>query len=178
MPNWVKHPAVRFLLNGVFLYGIWLLHYYLFIKKFTNWDYNLNYSIVYLAHEFFNLFGQTTVIEIESDHIILMTDSFKNSGVWVGDECNGFKLFSIFSIFIIAYPGPWKTKVWFILMGIAIIHLANVLRVMALLLIYENYPTALDFNHLYTFTILVYSIIFILWWIWSKKYGTNALKKN
>jgi hypothetical protein len=54
------------------------------------------------------------MVEIESDHVILMLDHTTNTGVWVGDECNGFKLFSIFSIFVIAFPGSWKTKAWFI----------------------------------------------------------------
>jgi hypothetical protein len=43
-----------------------------------------------------------------------------------------------------------------------------------LVLINNHYPQYLDFNHLYTFTILVYAIIFILWYIWAKKYAPNA----
>ena len=172
----LKQPAVRFLLIGGLLYGGWLLVYYLLIKSYTNWDFYLDLSIVYLAQQILDLFGILTLIEIESDHVILLMDGATNSGVWVGDECNGFKLFSIFSIFVIAFPGSWKTKLWFIPTGLIFIHLANIIRVMALLLIYDAYPAALDFNHLYTFTIFVYAIIFLLWWWWSKKYG--RVRKN
>ncbi len=167
----LKHPVVRFLLIGASLYFLWLLLYYFFIKVHTDWDYYLDYSIVYLSQQVLDLFGFVTMIEIESDHVILMLDHTTNTGVWVGDECNGFKLFSIFSIFVIAFPGNWKTKAWFIPVGLLLIHTANIIRVCSLLLIYEKYPTSLDFNHNYTFTIFVYAIIFLLWWWWAKKYG-------
>lgn len=171
MKDLLKHPAVRFLVIGALLYLLWLILYYFVIKTYTDWDYYLDFSIVYLSQQLLDLFGYVTLIEIESDHVILMLDGTTNTGVWVGDECNGFKLFSIFSIFIIAFPGDWKTKLWFIPLGLIFIHLANIIRVASLLVIYEKYPSSLDFNHLYTFTIFVYSIIFILWWRWAKKYG-------
>ncbi|MBK6526937.1 MAG: archaeosortase/exosortase family protein [Crocinitomicaceae bacterium] len=98
-------------------------------KVHTDWDYYLDYSIVYLSQQVLDLFGFVTMIEIESDHVILMLDHTTNTGVWVGDECNGFKLFSIFSIFVIAFPGNWKTKAWFIPIGLLLIHTANIIRV-------------------------------------------------
>ncbi|MBK7129849.1 MAG: archaeosortase/exosortase family protein [Crocinitomicaceae bacterium] len=171
MESFIKNPVVRFLFWASVGYLIWLMIYYLYIKTHTNWDYYLDYSIVYLSQSLFDLLGIATTIEIESDHVILLMDGVVNTGVWVGDECNGFKLFSIFTIFILAYPGNWKTKAWYIPVGILLIHFANIIRVMALLAIYEKWPEFLDFNHNYTFTIFVYSIIFILWIRWAKKHG-------
>ncbi len=168
-----ENKLLRFLLIAGTSYVLWLLIYFLFIKSQTNWDYLLNYNIVSISHEIFNLFGVTSFIDIESDHVVLILDYSQNTGVWVGDECNGFKLFSIFSIFVIAFPGKTKNKLWFIPLGLVLIHLANVIRVILLLLVLESYPASLDFNHNYTFTVFVYAIIFILWWWWAKKYGKN-----
>jgi len=176
MANFFRQPAVRFLLIGAASYCLWLILYYFVIKEHTNWDYYLDYSIVYSSHQIFNLFGITTQIVIETDHVILYLDETNGIGVWVGDDCNGFKLFSIFAIFIIAFPGNWRTKLWFISLGMVFIQIANIIRVMSLLLIYDSHPTFLDFNHKYTFTIFVYSIIFSLWLWWAKKYGN--VKKN
>ena len=156
---------------GVGGYLVWLCIYYFIIKPYTNWDYLLDYNIVSLAHETFSLFGVQSHIELESEHVILLLDKGNFRGIWVGDECNGFKLFSIFTIFILAFPGPIKKKLWFTPLGIIIIHLANVFRVIALLLINNFYPQYLDFNHLYTFTIFVYAIIFALWYWWAKKHS-------
>jgi exosortase/archaeosortase family protein len=54
-------------------------------------------------------------------------------------------------------------------LGILIIHLLNIIRVIALTLLAYKAPEYLDFNHTYTFTILVYSVVFILWMIWALK---------
>lgn len=173
-----ENKVIRFLSVAGIAYLVWLLIYYLLIKEFTNWDYYLNYSIVWISKELFDFFGVLTYIEVESDHVNLILAESNQVGVWVGDECNGFKLFSIFSIFIIAFPGPWKKKMWFIPTGLVLIHLANIIRVMLLVWVFEHYPDSLDFNHNYTFTIFVYSIIFILWWWWAKKFSRNSGEKG
>jgi exosortase family protein XrtF len=166
-----KNKIIQFLLVAGALYTAWLLLYFLLIKTQTNWDYNLNYNIVEIAKAFFSLFGTETSIDIESDHVVLFLEAGNYRGIWVGDECNGFKLFSIFTIFIVAFPGKIKNKLWFIPIGLVIIHFVNVLRIMALVMINNYYPKYLDFNHLYTFTILVYATIFVLWYVWAKKYS-------
>lgn len=165
----LSNKVVRFLFIGGGLYVLWLLIYFLLIQEYTHWDYYLNYNIVWLSQGLFSIFGIDSFIDIESDHIMLMLDYSNQIGVWVGDECNGFKLFSIFTIFILAFPGAGKQKLWFIPLGIILIHLANVIRVVLLVWSIKFYPESLDFNHKYTFTIFVYSIIFILWWWWAKK---------
>ena len=39
---------------------------------------------------------------------------------------------------------------------------------MALTVYYFPDPEILDFNHTYTFTILVYGYVFYLWYLWSR----------
>ena len=171
-----ENKIARFLLIAVTLYVVWLLLYYFLIHPYTTWDFHLNYNIAWLGEKCFALFGMESDIVIESDHVVLYLNSGNLRGIWVGDECNGFKLFSIFSIFIIAFPGNRKSKFWFIPLGLVIIHLANVIRVVSLVLINNHYPRYLDFNHLYTFTVFVYAIIFLLWYIWAKKYAGHEHK--
>lgn len=157
-------------------YVLWLLIYYLLIKEYTNWDHALNYNIVYLSQKLMSFFGFGSFIELESDHVLLIMTEGQLRPILLGDECNGFKLFSIFSIFILAFPGSWKTKLWFIPLGIVIVHLANIIRVCALLYINNYHHEYMDFNHLYTFTIFVYGIIFLLWYWFAKKYGAHVSK--
>lgn len=168
-----ENKLVQFTLVGGVVYVIWLLSYYIVIKEYTNWDYYLNYNIADLSILFFDVFNVEAAMEIDSDHVIVSFPSSNHRGVWVGDNCNGFKLFSIFSIFLIAYPSNWKSKLWFIPLGILIVHLANILRIMALVIINDTNPRYLDFNHDYTFTIFVYSIIFGLWYWWLKRFSVK-----
>ena len=94
--------------------------------------------------------------------------------IWIGSPCNALTLFMFFALFVIAFPGSVKKKLWFIPLGIIIIHIANVLRVIALAIINFYAPQYIEFNHTYTFTFLVYSIIFLLWMWWVK----SSLKEN
>ena len=86
-------------------------------------------------------------------------------GVLVGHACDGVVLFALFAIFILSFPGRWWRKAWYIPVGIAAIHAANILRIISLLMIQLYFgEEALKFNHDYTFTVFVYSIIFALWY--------------
>jgi exosortase/archaeosortase family protein len=171
-----ENKIVQFLVVGGAIYLVWLVVYNVFIKEYTIWDYYLNYNIADLTVMFFSWINVEAAMEIDSDHVIVSFPFSNYRGVWVGDNCNGFKLFSIFSIFLIAYPGNWKSKLWFIPLGILIVHLANITRVMSLVAINDSNPAYLDFNHDYTFTLFVYSIIFGLWYWWLKKYASNGKK--
>lgn len=166
-----NNQVIRFLVLAVGLYLIWLLTYHLVINPYTTWDFHLNDNVAYLAQLGFQLMGKSTDIVYESDHVVLYLNEGSFRGIWIGDACNGFKLFPIFTIFILAFPGPARSKLWFIPLGLLIIHLANVIRVISLLLINNYYPKYLDFNHLYTFTVFVYGIIFIGWYIWAKRFA-------
>ena len=63
----------------------------------------------------------------------------------------------------------WKKKLWFIPLGIFIVHTANAIRIAALTIISAENPKALDFNHNITFQVIVYGLIFLLWYWWVQK---------
>ena len=169
-----ENKLLQFVIIGGALYVGWLFLYYLYITTSTNWDFLLNNNLGLLTIEFFSWFN--VEVSLEAYETVLYFPENYYGGIRIGDNCNGFKLFSIFSIFIIAYPINWKSKLWFIPLGLVFVHLANVIRVMALMLINDSHPEYLDFNHDYTFTIFVYSIIFGLWYWWLKKYSPTNEK--
>jgi exosortase family protein XrtF len=99
-------------------------------------------------------------------------------GLWIGDPCNGLTLFALFSLFILAYPGKWKHKLWYIPVGITLIHLLNIIRITALCIITQKAPQWLDFNHTYLFQIVMYGFIFLLWYIWITKFSPSPKDAN
>jgi exosortase family protein XrtF len=96
-------------------------------------------------------------------------------GLWIGDPCNGLTLFALFTGFVLVYPGNWQRKALFIPFGIVTIHMLNIVRIVGLTLTVYFFPDPeiLDFNHTYTFTILVYGYVFYLWFLWSQ-FGNRA----
>ncbi|CAN5121038.1 hypothetical protein BH09BAC5_BH09BAC5_08020 [soil metagenome] len=94
-------------------------------------------------------------------------------GLWIGDPCNGISLFALFVSFIIAYPGSWKHKLWFIPAGITLIHTMNVIRITSLCIIVLKKPQWLAFNHTYLWQVVMYGFLFLLWFIWIKKFSAQ-----
>jgi exosortase/archaeosortase family protein len=74
----------------------------------------------------------------------------------------------------LAYPGDWKVKTIYILIGSIVIYLINVLRILVLLFNMIYYKGSFDFNHKYTYTIAVYLCVFVLWMLWANHFS----KKN
>ena len=58
-------------------------------------------------------------------------------------------------------------KLGFIPLGILILHGANIGRVVVLARIQATSPEWLEFNHDYTFTVLIYGLVFALWYLWT-----------
>ena len=92
-------------------------------------------------------------------------------GVVIGNPCDGLSLFILFTSFLVVFNGKWWFKIIYILLGIGLIHILNVLRVVALALIVKYSPESLDFHHSYTFTLFIYSIIFLVWMLRIKIYS-------
>ena len=87
------------------------------------------------------------------------------SGVVIGEPCNGLSLFVLYISFLIVFKGKWWGKLLFILLGTILIHLLNILRVTALALVVKYAPENLEFHHSYTFTLIIYLFIMLLWMI-------------
>jgi exosortase family protein XrtF len=97
-------------------------------------------------------------------------------GLWIGDPCNGLSLFALFISFIIAYPGSWKHKLWFIPVGITLIHTMNIIRITFLCIIVLKKPEWLEFNHTYLWQVFMYGFVFLLWFTWIKKFSRVETK--
>jgi exosortase family protein XrtF len=93
----------------------------------------------------------------------------------VYEGCNGLNTMIIFVAFLIAFGPVNKTLLWFIPLGLLIIHLANLLRITLLFFVAEYRPDFMYFIHKYIFTAILYLVIFALWVWWVKKF---ALKKS
>ena len=149
---------------GILYLAFFFVHQFV-VRRYTYYDQKFISLILENSDAVLRLIGYKTFKVLQDRDIQVMGIDGSN-GVWVGSNCNAISLFSLFSVFIIAYPGPWKRKVWFIPSGILAIHFINVLRVVALAIIAKSHPELLDFNHTYTFTFLVYTFIFLLWMLW------------
>lgn len=165
---------VKFLLTAGLLYFLLFFLHQFIVRRYSFYDQKFIGLIISASDGILRLLGYKTFTILQDlDVQVIGIDG--SNGVWVGSNCNAISLFSLFSVFVIAFPGQWKHKLWFIPAGIAAIHIVNILRVVALAIIAKSNYEYLDFNHTYTFTFLVYAFIFSLWMIWVNRFsGINV----
>jgi exosortase family protein XrtF len=164
-------PLTRFLIKAVVLYLGWHLLWYQWIEPDGRVNHYLTYNTAWISQKALNLFSSSefTISPFEEQNTYLFKD--KIPVVLIEHGCNGLILMVLFAAFVIAFPGPWKTKVWYVPAGILAIYLINSLRVIGLALNRMFSNESFEFNHKYTFTILVYGAIFWFWMIWVNRFS-------
>lgn len=170
----LKNKFHFFILKAILLYGTCYFIYEFAIKVYTNIDQLFIRKIINLCTFILETLGYKTFASKEvNDFQVFGIDG--SNGVWIGGPCNGITLMFLFAIFVISYPGNVKNKLWYIPLGILIVHAINIIRIVGLSLIALYTPEYLNFNHTYTFTFIAYSIVFLLWMIWVNR--LSELKK-
>jgi len=165
-----KNPFSRFLIFSTVLYLIWYFTYEFYLKENTLINEYVIDSLVNLGEGFLQLLNFETTSY--SDGRFRQHFGVSGSaGVTIGAPCDGIVLFALFIVFMISYPGPMRHKLWYMPVGLVLIHGLNVLRVAGLALIVHYNEKWFSFNHDYTFTLIVYAAVFGLWWLWIAKFS-------
>jgi len=87
------------------------------------------------------------------------------------EGCNSFSVIILFLSFIIAFSGSVKATVLFGLFGSLLIYLVNILRIIALSVLYYRFPKYQGILHDLLFPAVIYGLTFILWITWVKFYS-------
>ncbi|KAB2814506.1 exosortase family protein XrtF [Phaeocystidibacter luteus] len=177
--------VIYFLLRfGLTWLGLSFLYSSVFIHKYDTAEPPVTDPITrYIVHQTATaaeLFGYE--VEILYDHHLTyptedeqtMDSLYFNDtyAVSVEEGCNAISNAIIFLAFIIGFGGRWKALIWFIPMGLAFIHVANITRILLLGVLNVDYGgEGFHFFHKYLFTAFLYGAIFILWVWWVNKYG-------
>jgi len=167
---------IRFLLICLMAYLIWVVLYNHWIgpdKRLDFWLSGIEAKEVIVLLKWLGYPVEQMVYGYK--HIFYLHDQRL---VALATSCNGLVLFPLFSCFIFATHGNLKRKIIYVLIGCMLIYHVNILRIMGLLLVKIYRPESLDFNHKYTFTVLVYSFIFYLWYLWINFYAVSKEKNH
>ena len=100
--------------------------------------------------------------------------------VWIGETgirlvaaCNGLSVLSLFVGFVLAFPGRWSRRAWFIPLGLGVIVLTNVVRCAVLLGLLTRSRDAFDVGHGSGGLLLFYGVVFALWMLWARVGGST-----
>lgn len=167
------HPFLALLINGLLLFLLW--HIFFAYLRFTpGIDYLYSYIPAYASNWwlyttklFFELFGYDSQVFYNQQTIVLEG----TPGVFLGEGCMGRNLLGLFIGFILAYPGKLLSKLWYIPLGVFVFFVLNTARIVALSFVQLYHPEYMAFNHDFTFKIVVYAFIFLMWVLWINRYG-------
>jgi len=121
------------------------------------------------------MMGYNASMEQNSDE---MSIKFILNGQYVSriiEGCNSFSIIILFLAFIIAFSGGLKATILFGLFGSVLIYFVNLLRIIALSVLYYQFPEYQDILHNLLFPAIIYGLTFVLWITWVK-YFSNITK--
>ena len=158
---WSRYQSVlQFLLKGLAIYGVWYVVYDLYLLPDGRLDEWLSVNVANVTASIMGGIGFEAVVQYRS---VLMEGV---PGVRIINGCNGLTTIGLFIGFVVAFPGSWKHRLWFIPLGIFAIYAANVFRVIAMLGFQMYWPAAFDPMHSFGMTTFFYVVVFALWMAW------------
>ena len=89
--------------------------------------------------------------------------------LYIADVCNGLELMVLYIGFIVCMPSRFWRKVLYIIIGVILIDLINILRCTGLIYLREYFHAYFEFAHHYLFKATVYATTFLMWMVYSRK---------
>ena len=173
-----KRELIRtFLFRALILFISWTLLFNGYIKPHTNINKYLTLAVAHGTSFASSFLGYETKVtsesKMEKDIPVLEALIHLNNepAALVADACNGLELFVLFIGFLVCFPGSTLPKLLFSITGVAILFFVNILRELALSLNYLHFRSSFDFNHKYTYAIVVYLVVFLMWRFWMNNYS-------
>jgi exosortase/archaeosortase family protein len=182
----IPPPVKLFLLKAVILFVVWKALYVFVLKPDRILDKPLTnavgeataatlngfgYSHAYMAVSGIHPKGNPTTGEAVVWEPVMNIWLQNDRVLSIADACNGLELMILYAGLILCLPSLPLRKTGYILWGMLMIQVLNVIRCMGLVLLYRHQPQYLDFSHHYLFSFLVYAFIFWLWYLFSKEPG-------
>ncbi len=151
--------------------GLAVMWFGLDITAPFEWLAELTTNIVYwLVSLFRDTIYQTDAITLR------FTSGSSTHIVWA---CTPLKQAFIWFCILLATPGDWKSKLWFVPFGWLCIFVINILRIFAITLFIEFHPEWFEILHTYIFKYLFYGLMFLLWvWYVERIRSTSRLSAS
>lgn len=176
----IPRPVLIFFLKAFALFVVWKAFYIFFLFPTRALDRPLTGFIGASTASMLNVgsgpvhyraveAGDTS--QVDDKRVVSTAMDIRRDGrqtLRIADACNGLELMVLYAGFIFCFPAPAGKKLRYIPLGILLIMGMNILRCTALVWIFIHYNKYLDFSHHFLFTFLIYGLIFLLWFLFTK----------
>jgi exosortase family protein XrtF len=114
------------------------------------------------------MLGYDTVTEQNPSELSMLVTINGSYTSRIIEGCNSISVIILFLSFIVAFSGDLKETVLFGLFGALLIYVVNILRIIALTILYHRFPEYQDILHNLLFPAIIYGLTFMLWVTWVK----------
>lgn len=153
---------------GNFLYGLYVTAYNPQPDPVTHWVTEQTAGILTVC-------GWPSTAEDTPNKATTRINYEGKSILAVYEGCSGINVMIIFVAFLIAFGPLSKALVWFIPLGLLLIHLMNLARITLLFWVSIYMHDYMYFMHKYFFTAILYVVVFVLWVWWVKKFTPKKI---
>lgn len=158
--QWLKSDVGIFLLKVAGIYLLWYFIYELWLLPDGTLDQWVTTNIVSVSAGMLEILGYDFYA---TGRLIGIGES---AGIYLVNGCSGLSAIGLFVGFVIAYPGAWIPRMAFIVIGIGVIYLVNIVRIIILTITQVQAPELFAITHDYSTTAIFYVVIFALWMVW------------
>lgn len=95
----------------------------------------------------------------------------------INHECTGVFVLLVYSVFVLAYPAPWRQRLSGIVVGVFVLTAINVARLIVLTVIASRYPDWFGYFHEYFFQGLFIALLAFLASLWTERVRRATLKR-
>ncbi|MBF6608142.1 MAG: exosortase family protein XrtF [Flavobacterium sp.] len=94
------------------------------------------------------------------------------------EGCNAVSVAILFVSFVVAFRGRTIHTILFIVGGIVVIHILNIIRIALLAAALLRFPEYEHLLHGVVFPLFIYGVVFLLWVVWVNRFSLYAGKKK
>ena len=161
-----------FLLKALLIYLAWYVLYTFWLLPDGRLDQYVSRNIVSVTASMLRLTGYGV---FAFDRVVGIELS---RGLEIINGCNGIETIGLFIGFVAAYPGNRAKRWLFLPLGILVIYLVNVLRIYFLAILQHHWHSLFHFVHDYTFNLIFYLVVFLLWMVWALYGGDKPAESH
>lgn len=155
-----------FLFRALLLFIGWQLLYHLVLQPKRVPDDFLTHATAVATVKTLSLFYRNIeLVDLGYQNVIVMSGK---KVLGISAPCNALEIYVLYISFLLCYPGRVKRKLLFLLAGIPVIFIINVIRESALFWLALSHKEWVDISHHYIFQAIVYLAVFYIWVLYSK----------
>lgn len=169
-------PALIFLAKYLLLYVALNTAYGFFIENFRPDADPVTITVTRQTTGLLGLFYQGVECRVVDNSVNVPILIDQSTVIEVFEGCNSINVIIVFVCFLVAFKGPFPRFIAFLIGGVILIYLINLVRVAGLFMIAHHIPESLYFFHKYLFTGMIYLVVFSLWYFWIKLVKRAAIQ--